>query len=86
MHQALERIQISSMSEWREFLGVKKEDLSDEVIARMTNLPMDVADTEQILRLIQSIPSPKAEPFLNEPLEVLICLLPCKSSSWCCYF
>lgn len=23
----------------------------------------DVADTEQILRLIQSIPSPKAEPF-----------------------
>jgi hypothetical protein len=23
----------------------------------------DVADTEQILRIIQSIPSPKAEPF-----------------------
>ncbi|MBP9887410.1 MAG: hypothetical protein KBF93_13995 [Leptospiraceae bacterium] len=23
----------------------------------------DVADTEQLLRLIQSIPSPKAEPF-----------------------
>ncbi len=25
--------------------------------------PTDVADTEQLLRLIQSIPSPKAEPF-----------------------
>ena len=25
--------------------------------------PTDVADTEQLFRLVQSIPSPKAEPF-----------------------
>ncbi len=27
------------------------------------NYKTDVADTEQLLRIIQSIPSPKAEPF-----------------------
>ena len=27
------------------------------------NYPTDVADTEQLLRIIQSVPSPKAEPF-----------------------
>ena len=30
----------------------------------------DVADTEQLLRLIQSIPSPKAEPFKQWPARV----------------
>jgi DNA-damage-inducible protein D len=57
---------------WR----VLKKRLSDEGNETVTNcngLKMvaadgkmrmtDVADTEQLLRLIQSIPSPKAEPF-----------------------
>jgi len=33
----------------------------------------DVADTEQLFRLIQSIPSPKAEPFKQWMAEVAVC-------------
>ena len=33
----------------------------------------DVADTEQLFRLIQSIPSPKAEPFKQWMAEVPVC-------------
>ncbi len=45
-------------SELSEKIGQLKMKASDGKM-RMT----DVADTEQLLRLIQSIPSPKAEPF-----------------------
>ena len=45
-------------SELSEKIGQLKMEASDGKM-RMT----DVADTEQLLRLIQSIPSPKAEPF-----------------------
>ena len=45
-------------SELSQFLGQLKMKASDGKM-RLT----DVADTEQLLRLIQSIPSPKAEPF-----------------------
>ena len=50
---------------------VKKE--GSELVTNCSQLKMmsadgknyltDVADTEQLLRLVQSIPSPKAEPF-----------------------
>jgi hypothetical protein len=45
-------------SQLSQFLGHLKMEADDGKM-RMT----DVADTEQLLRLIQSIPSPKAEPF-----------------------
>jgi hypothetical protein len=45
-------------SELSQTLGQLKMEAEDGKM-RMT----DVADTEQLLRLIQSIPSPKAEPF-----------------------
>lgn len=45
-------------SELSHYLGQLKMEAEDGKM-RMT----DVADTEQVLRLIQSIPSPKAEPF-----------------------
>lgn len=31
----------------------------------------DVADTEQLLRIIQSIPSPKAEPFKKNTIRII---------------
>jgi DNA-damage-inducible protein D len=37
----------------------------------------DVADTEQLFRLIQSIPSPKAEPFKQWLAKVGYDLIPC---------
>jgi hypothetical protein len=36
----------------------------------------DVADTEQLLRLIQSIPSPKAEPFKQWMAQVAAQIYP----------
>jgi DNA-damage-inducible protein D len=45
-------------SELSDFIGQLKMEASD---GKQRNT--DVADTEQLLRLIQSIPSPKAEPF-----------------------
>ncbi|MEQ1676177.1 MAG: hypothetical protein ABL876_05735 [Chitinophagaceae bacterium] len=40
----------------------------------------DAADTEQLLRLIQSIPSPKAEPFKQWP--VTLCTQKCIIFEW----
>lgn len=45
-------------SELSQFLGQLKMKAEDGKMRET-----DVADTEQLLRLIQSIPSPKAEPF-----------------------
>src|SRR5690348_9035001 len=57
---------------WRKLKGRLKKD-GNETVTNCHSLKMsaadgkmrltDVADTEQLLRLIQSIPSPKAEPF-----------------------
>ena len=46
---------VDAAAYWRKL----KQRLKAEEKMRLT----DVADTEQILRLVQSIPSPKAEPF-----------------------
>jgi BRO family, N-terminal domain len=57
---------------WRK-LKERLNDEGNETVTKFNGLKMtaadgkqrmtDVADTEQLLRLIQSIPSPKAEPF-----------------------
>ena len=56
----------------------------------------DVANTEQLLRLIQSIPSKKAEPFkvwlaqvgrerIEETIDPSDNKSKCKTTKWCCY-
>jgi len=55
---ALKTKLIEEGSELSKFLGQLKMKSADGKFYRT-----DVADTEQLLRLIQSIPSPKAEPF-----------------------
>ncbi len=52
-----QRLKVEGNETVTNFHGLKM--LADDGKMRMT----DVADTEQLFRLIQSIPSPKAEPF-----------------------
>lgn len=42
---------------------------------RWKKYPTDVADTEQLLRIIQSIPSKKAEPFKMWLAQVILNML-----------
>ena len=61
---------------WR-VLKKRLKDEGNETVTNCNGLKMcaadgkmrltDVADTEQLLRIIQSIPSPKAEPFSRTP-------------------
>ena len=63
---------VDVQSYWRKFKQRLKEE-GNETVTNLHGLKMlaadgkmrltDVADTEQLFRLIQSIPSPKAEPF-----------------------
>ena len=66
--------QRSASNYWAKLKQRLKEDGADQLLTNCQQLKMkshkdgkrydtDVADTEQLLRIIQSIPSPKAEPF-----------------------
>ena len=52
---------ISSKAEWRMLTNCQQLKMRSPKDGKRYNT--DVADTEQLLRIIQSIPSPKAEPF-----------------------
>ena len=66
--------QRSASNYWAKLKQRLKEDGADQLLTNCQQLKMkspkdgkryntDVADTEQLLRIVQSIPSPKAEPF-----------------------
>ncbi|MDR1819070.1 MAG: hypothetical protein LBR15_02335 [Methanobrevibacter sp.] len=65
-------MKINPMTYWR-VLKKRLKDEGNEIVTNCNDLKMpapdgkmrltDVADSEQILRIIQSIPSPNAEPF-----------------------
>jgi hypothetical protein len=65
-------VKINPMTYWR-VLKKRLKDEGNEIVTNCNDLKMpapdgkmrltDVADSEQILRIIQSIPSPNAEPF-----------------------
>lgn len=65
---------VDAAAYWRKLKQRLKEE-GNETVTNCHGLKMeaadgkmrltDVADTEQLFRLIQSVPSPKAEPFLN---------------------
>lgn len=66
---------IDALAYWRKLKERLLKEGSNETVTKCHGLKMiaadrkmritDVADTEVMLRLIQSIPSPKAEPFQN---------------------
>ena len=73
--------QRSASNYWAKLKQRLKEEGADQLLTNCQQLKLkspkdgkryktDVADTEQLLRIIQSIPSPKAEPFKRWLAEV----------------